>query len=75
MTRKGQITIPKKMREVLQLAPGDSVQLELNDRGEVVMRKALGADSPPRRRALRPRVETQVRRRAAELLALLRGLD
>jgi hypothetical protein len=39
-------------------------------------RKAPGADPlPPRRRVLRPRVEAQVRRRAAELLALLRGLD
>jgi len=75
MTRRGQVTIPKKMREVLQLAPGDSVQLELNDRGELVMRKAAGTDPLPRRRVLRPRVEAQVRRRAAELLALLRGLD
>jgi len=69
MTRKGQVTVPKKMRELLRLAPGDSVEFELNASGEVVLRKAPAAKPAPRRR------EAQLRRRAAELLALLRGLD
>jgi len=69
MTRKGQITIPKKLREVMRLAAGDGVEFELNASGDVVLRKAPSSKPPQRRR------EAQLRRRAAELLALLRGLD
>jgi len=69
MTRKGQVTIPKKMREVLHLGTGDSVVFELNASGDLVLRKAPGTKLTPRRR------ETQLRRRAAELRSLLRALD
>jgi antitoxin PrlF len=78
ITIKGQVTIPKRMRELLQLSPGEWVEFEVNTRGEILMRKAqeLPARSARRRgRAVHPRVEAQMRRRAAELLALLRGLD
>lgn len=69
MTRKGQVTLPKKVREVLRLTAGDAVEFELNGAGEVVLRKASVAQSSSRRR------EGQLRRRAAELRSLLRGLD
>jgi antitoxin PrlF len=77
MTRKGRVTIPKKMRDVLRLNAGDIIEFELSATGDILMRKApvSAQDHPPRRRAVRPRVEAQVRLRAAELLALLRGLD
>jgi antitoxin PrlF len=78
ITVKGQVTIPKRIRELLQLSPGEWVEFEVNTRGEILVRKAqeLAARSARRRpRAVHPRVEAQMRRRAAELLALLRGLD
>jgi AbrB family looped-hinge helix DNA binding protein len=78
ITVKGQVTIPKRIRELLQLSPGEWVEFEVNTRGEILVRKAqeLAARSARRRtRPVHPRVEAQMRRRAAELLALLRGLD
>ena len=78
ITVNGQVTIPKRVRELLQLSPGEWVEFEVNTRGEILLRKAqeLAARSARRRvRAVHPRVEAQMRRRAAELLALLRGLD
>jgi antitoxin PrlF len=76
ITIKGQVTIPKKVREALHLAPGDGVEFRPNANGEFVVQKAHAA--PPALRPARvpqPRSEAQERRRAAALLALLRGLD
>jgi antitoxin PrlF len=79
ITVKGQVTLPKKVREALRLSPGDAVEFQLNPRGEVIVHKAQApaADAPGchRERRLPPRATAQMRRRAAELLALLRGLD
>jgi AbrB family looped-hinge helix DNA binding protein len=78
ITVKGRVTIPKRIREVAHLSPGDYVELDVNSSGEIVVRKAraLPARSARRRaRPVHPRVEAQRRRRAEELLALLRGLD
>jgi antitoxin PrlF len=38
VTQKGQVTIPKDMRESLHLATGDKVEFVLNARGEVVIK-------------------------------------
>jgi bifunctional DNA-binding transcriptional regulator/antitoxin component of YhaV-PrlF toxin-antitoxin module len=65
------------VRAALRISPGDAVEFHLNGNGEFVLRKA-SVIAPVARRATRcmpPRVEPQMRRRAAELLALLRGLD
>jgi AbrB family looped-hinge helix DNA binding protein len=78
ITVKGRVTIPKRIREMSRLSPGDYVELDVNASGEIVVRKAraLPARSARRRaRPVHPRVEAQRRRRAEELLALLRGLD
>jgi AbrB family looped-hinge helix DNA binding protein len=79
ITIKGQVTIPKGVRDALRLAAGDRVEFTPNLSGEFVVRKAppLAAlpVQPRRERALPPRGEEQMRRRAAELLELLRGLD
>ena len=79
ITSKGRVTIPRKVRQALLLSPGDGVEFALNDSGEFILRKAppTGPAAGARRRARpqHPRVAAQVRRRAAELLALLRGLD
>jgi hypothetical protein len=57
------------MREALRLTYGDGVEFELNPAGEVVLRKSSPTNAPPRHRV------KQLRRRAAELRSLLRGLD
>ena len=77
ITIKGQVTLPKQVREALLLSPGDAVEFRLNGNGEVVLRKAPAATLTAGRRARtgQPGADAQMRRRAAELLALLRGLD
>jgi AbrB family looped-hinge helix DNA binding protein len=41
LTTKGQIVIPKPIRDRLQLHPGDSVDFLLQDDGEVLLRPAV----------------------------------
>lgn len=38
MTQKGQVTIPKGVRDSLHLVTGDKVEFILNDRNEVVLK-------------------------------------
>lgn len=38
LTSKGQVTIPKNIREVLQLLSGDKVEFILNEKSEVVLK-------------------------------------
>ena len=40
LTVKGQVTIPKKVREALRLTPGDGVDFVVNLEGQVAVRKA-----------------------------------
>jgi len=42
ITSKGQITIPKELREAFDLKPGDSVHLEVREDGEIVMEPERG---------------------------------
>lgn len=37
VTSKGQITIPKPIREALELEPGDRVAFRLDDEGRVIL--------------------------------------
>lgn len=39
MTVKGQVTVPKDVRDALGLKPGEPVEFDWNERGEVVIRK------------------------------------
>jgi antitoxin PrlF len=76
ITVRGQVTVPKRMHEALRLSPGDAVEFQVNAAGEVVLRKISARSTGVRpARPLHARVEAQMRRRAAELLALLRRLD
>ncbi len=74
ITIKGQVTLPRRVREALRLAPGDGVEFTSNERGEVVITRQMGV-APTAGRGRHPPVAAQVRRRAVELVALLRGLD
>jgi AbrB family looped-hinge helix DNA binding protein len=39
LTRKGQVTIPKHIRDSLSLQPGCKLIFDVNDAGELVLRK------------------------------------
>lgn len=59
VTSKGQITIPKEVRELLRVDAGDQVDFIVNERGDVVVRSATadvrelrGMLKRPRRRAV-----------------------
>lgn len=71
VTTKGQVTIPKKVRDLLDIVPGSAVDFELAPDGRVVLTKA---GSGRRRSAF-----AQVRGRATEkmstdeIMALTRG--
>jgi antitoxin PrlF len=47
ITRKGQVTIPKHIRDSLRLAPGSKLVFDVNAEGELVLRKSKQAN--PRR--------------------------
>jgi AbrB family looped-hinge helix DNA binding protein len=42
MTSKGQMTVPKSIRERLRIGAGDRIQFVVNEQGEVVVRPARG---------------------------------
>lgn len=77
MTVKGQVTIPKKVRDALRLAPGDGVEFGVNREGQVVVSKAgaRGAGGVERDRFEAARGKAQVKWRTDDLMALLRGED
>ena len=75
MTVKGQVTIPKKVRDALRLVPGDGVDFDVNLDGQVVVHKADGRPSTRRDRFDAARGKAQVKWRTDELMALLRGAD
>ncbi len=73
LTSKGQVTIPKQIRDALNLAPGSSVEFAVNKEGEVVIHKvgARASRKPDRFEAARGKAD--VKWRTDELMALLRG--
>jgi AbrB family looped-hinge helix DNA binding protein len=73
ITVSGRITLPREVRAALRLSPGDEVEFTVNVAGEIVLSKRT--TQPVQARPAHARVAAQTRRRAAELLALLRGLD
>jgi antitoxin PrlF len=78
LTSKGQVTIPKRIRDELQLLPGASVEFSVNAAGEVVLHRARPAKGA--RRSFRDRFDAvrgsaDVRWRTDELMKLLRADD
>jgi antitoxin PrlF len=51
VTVKGQVTIPKPIREALAIGPGSLVEFAMNQDGQVVLRKA-GPNNPARIRSI-----------------------
>jgi AbrB family looped-hinge helix DNA binding protein len=45
VTTKGQVTIPKPIRDLLGVVPGSKVEFVMDDQGQIILRKA--GDAPP----------------------------
>jgi antitoxin PrlF len=73
VTRKGQVTIPKGVREHLGIGPGSVVEFKLADDGQIVLIKA-GAKPEPSRFE-RVRGTATVKMTTDEIMAMLRGDD
>ena len=73
LTVKGQVTIPKRIRDALGLKPGMPVDFSVNKEGLVVIQKAEGSAKrkPDRFEAVRGKAD--VKWRTQDLMALLRG--
>ena len=70
MTVKVQVTIPKSVRDLLGLQPGNLVAFERNAQGEIVVRKA---DGPTESRFARFRGHAGPGMTTDEVMALTRG--
>jgi antitoxin PrlF len=77
LTSKGQVTIPKHIRDALHLQPGTSVAFAVNAAGEVVLHPVPSARSRshPRDRFEAARGKADVKWRTDDLMKLLRGDD
>jgi antitoxin PrlF len=72
MTTKGQVTIPKRLRDHLGLEPGSNVEFELADDGRVFLTVGTGA---PKSRFARFRGSAKLGMTTDEIMALSRGED
>lgn len=78
LTSKGQVTIPQRIRDAMNLVPGASVAFSVNPAGEVVLqpdRPARRARKPTRDRFDAVRGRADVPGRTDALTKLLRADD
>ena len=76
LTSKGQVTIPKRIRDALDLLPGTAVEFAVNAGGDVVLHKARPPKGPRRPRADRfdaVRGKADIEWRTDALMKLLRA--
>lgn len=73
VTSKGQVTIPKQIRDALELQPGSAVDFAVNREGEVVLHKIGGRHRRKADRFEAARGRADVKWRTDDLMALLRG--
>jgi AbrB family looped-hinge helix DNA binding protein len=73
VTRKGQVTIPKPVRDRLNLKPGSQVEFELAPDGRIVIAKAGRKAAPPKSRFERIRGTLKGDMTTDEIMALMRG--
>ena len=73
LTSKGQVTIPKQIRDALSMLPGCSVDFAVNTEGDVVIHKVGTRPSKKRDRFDAARGKADVKWRTDDLMALLRG--
>ena len=83
LTLKGQVTIPKKIRDALDLQPGCKINFAVNDAGDVLLQKVHGNQSvvakkqasqvEPKDRFEKVRGRADIQWRTKDLMNLLRG--
>jgi AbrB family looped-hinge helix DNA binding protein len=73
VTRKGQVTIPKPVRDRLNIKPGSQVDFELAPDGRIVLVKAGRKGAAPRSRFDRIVGSATVNMTTDEIMALMRG--
>jgi antitoxin PrlF len=83
LTIKGQVTIPKKIRDALDLQPGCKINFAVNDSGDVLLQKVdlnqsvvtrkKSSQSVPKDRFEKVRGRADIQWRTQDLMNLLRG--
>jgi antitoxin PrlF len=75
LTSKGQVTIPKRIRDALRLQPGAVVEFSVNAADEVVLnqRRPARSDNPRKDRFDAVQGGADIRWRTDELMKLLRA--
>ena len=73
VTRKGQVTIPKRVREYLGIEPGSTVEFDVTSDGQIVLIKQGAPPEPDRFEKLRGTAPTKLT--TDQLMALLRDDD
>ena len=74
VTTKGQVTIPKRVRDALGLSPGSQVEFAVNSAGEVILRRADAVTRRARRdRFDHVRGRAEIKWRTDDLMRLVRG--
>ena len=73
LTRKGQVTIPKRIRDSLHLKPGTQLNVAVNKDGDVVLHKLKTSQKDRTARFEAVRGKADVKWRTQDLMALLRN--
>ncbi len=73
VTIKGQVTVPKRIRDHLGVAAGSAVQFEIVESGDVVLRRAGKAAAPSRFERFRGKATAGLT--TDEIMAMTRGDD
>jgi AbrB family looped-hinge helix DNA binding protein len=73
ITSKGQVTVPKTVRDYLGLKPGAAVTFERLQNGELAIRAAKRRTKAPISKIGKLRGRATVRMKTEEILALTRG--
>ena len=74
LTSKGQVTIPKPIRDALNLQPGMAIEFSVNRDGEVVLHSARKSRRPaPKDRFSSVRGSAEIQWRTDDLMRLLRA--
>ena len=73
VTRKGQVTIPKRVRDYLRIEPGSMVEFEVTPDGRMVLVNQGAVPEPDRFEKIRGTATTKLT--TDEIMAMLRGDD
>lgn len=77
VTSKGQVTVPKRLRDSMHLHPGCKVTFEVNKDGEPVLRKCGPVEQRPPDRFDRALGSAEIKLGCStdEYMAMIRGYD